>query len=89
MQNLGNNLRFTISVQVTIVKFIIVVFGGKIIRPVVAVSRVNQTSFLVVAGGRAATVAALIARAELYWVPGVCAAKHTALAVLFGMIRGG
>jgi len=83
MQNLGNNLRFTISVQITIVADIVIVLGGIVVSSVVAISRVGWASSLIVAGGRPTAVGAVPAGAELYWVPGTCAAKRTALVVLF------
>jgi len=83
-----NNLRFTISVQVTIITNIVVMLGGIVVSSVVAVLRVGRASFLIVAGGVAAAVSALVARAELHWVPRVCSAEHAALAVLFGMVGG-
>ena len=82
MQNLGNNLRFTISVQVTVVAFIIVVFGGKVISSIVASSWMGRARTFVVAGCAAATVAARVTGTKFYRVARAGLTEHAALAVL-------
>jgi len=87
MQNLGNNLRFTISVQVTIVAFIIVVFGGKVISSIVASSWMGRACTLVMAGCAVATIAAGVTGAKLYRVARAGLTEHAALAVLRRVVR--
>ena len=82
MQNLGNNLRFTISVQVTIVAFIVVVLGGKVISSIVASSWMGRACTLIVARCAAATVAARVTGTKLYRVARAGLTEHAALTVL-------
>ena len=81
------NLRFTISVQVMIIAFVIVVFGGKVISSIVASSWMGRARTFVMAGCAAVAVAARVTGAELYWVARTGLTEHAALAVLRRMVR--
>ena len=86
MQNLGNNLRFTISIQITIVEFIIVVFGGIVVASIVTSSWMLWACALVVAGHVTATITACVAGTKFYRVARAGLTEQAVLSVLRGEV---
>ena len=88
MQNLGNNLRFTISIQVTIVEVIVVVFRGIVVVSIIASSWMERARTFVVAGCIAAAVMAHVTGTKLYRVARAGLTEHGAMGAALGATIG-
>jgi len=80
MQNLGNDLRFTISVQVGVV-VIVVMFRGIVVSSIIASSQMGRACSFVVTRGEAKAVVTTIAWAKFYWVSRRHLAEHAIVLV--------